>query len=145
MPLLPSGDLLWDADKVETGKKAKLGDIALQQCGVGVDLCLPPLPPLQRHPIQLAEPVAFAGYSVEGETLRLDDGSILPFYSTLPPEAFTGTLFGLLRYDRGQWIFHALTAGNGFVGQIGADLLKKPPKNNTVAILQERASRLLRG
>lgn len=147
MPVLPSGDLLWDEAKVKVGKKAKLQEIALQHCGIGADLCLSPLPALQRHPVQIAEPLAFKDYVVADETLRLSDGSVLPFRSNLPSDALAhdGTLFGLLRYERGQWIFDALTAGEHFIGQNGAELLKKPPKSSTVSILKERSSRLLRG
>ncbi len=69
----------------------------------------------------------------------------------LAPETLADAtaLFGLLRYDAGAWCLQPLAASGAdgkaiFVGQNGAKLFKKPPKSNAVAILEERASRLLR-
>jgi hypothetical protein len=146
--------LLWDADAATTGKKFKPLEIALQYCGIGKALSTIAAPPLERHPVHLAEPVALTDYVIDGDQLTLNDGSVLKLdlkRSALTLEQLDAitSLFGLLRYDDGQWSIQVLTAGNGlgkfeFVGQTGAELLKKPPKTSTVSILQERASRLLR-
>jgi hypothetical protein len=57
-------------------------------------------------------------------------------------------LFGLLRFDAGQWSVQPLTVAIKkklvFTGQKAAKICKSPPKTSTVNILQERASRLLR-
>jgi hypothetical protein len=94
---------------------------------------------------------------VQGERVQTSDGAELALDlrrtagSELMPEALTDAdaLFGLLRYDSGAWSIQPLAAGTAgakaiFAGQNGAKLFKKPPKNSAVAILEERASRLLR-
>jgi len=154
MPMLPPGDLLWRADAAETGKKFKLLEIALQYCSIGHPLKVAPVPALERHPVHLAEPVALTEYRIENNCLHLKDEVVLALdtqRSGLSSEALAATtaLFGLLRFDNGVWSVQALTAGNPigkfeFVGQLGAELLKKPPKTSAVSVLQERASRLLR-
>ncbi|MEO8611561.1 MAG: hypothetical protein ABI690_26925 [Chloroflexota bacterium] len=154
MPMLPSGDLLWNIDRVESGKKFKPLNITLEYAGIGQPLAASPVPALERHPVQLAEPLSLTEYRLENDCLHFNDGTVLPLDTRrngLTAESLeaTTTLFGLLRYDDGAWSVQPLTAGNAigkfeFVGQAGAELLKKPPKTNTVSILQERASRLLR-
>jgi hypothetical protein len=152
IPMLPSGDLLWVLDSVQVGEKFNLFEKAHEYCTEG--LIVPPIPPLERHPIHIAEPSALRDYRIEGNSLRLNDGTQIRLATTpnaLSSEELSGTthLFGLLRYDQGGWYLQALNAASDigkrvFVGEAGAELLKKPPKNNTVAILKERASRLLR-
>jgi hypothetical protein len=154
MPMLPSGDLLWSADAAESGKKFKPLDIALEYAAPGQPLSALPVPPLERHPVQIAEPIALTEYQLENDCLNFNDGTRIALDTRrngLSTESLNATtvLFGLLRYDDGVWSVQPLTAGNPigkfeFVGQAGAELLKKPPKTNTVSILQERASRLLR-
>lgn len=59
-------------------------------------------------------------------------------------------MFGLLRYDAKNWEFQPLVIESKsldliFAGQNASKTLEKPPnKKSSVAILQERASRLLR-
>ncbi|MBI5927998.1 MAG: hypothetical protein HY862_01710 [Chloroflexi bacterium] len=154
MPMLPNGDLLWDTQAVESGKKFKPLDIALEYCGVGQALSATPLPPLERHPVQLAEPIALTDYTIQGNQLHLKEGAILALdvrRSGLTQEELIGTtaILGLLQYDEGQWSIQALLTNNAagkfeYAGRAGMELLKKPPKTSTVSILQERASRLLR-
>ena len=152
--MLPSGDLLWETDKAKPGKKFKLLDLALEHCGVGKPLKVTPVLPLHRHPVQLAEPIALTDFRVENDCLHLKAGTVLALdsrcsgLSSLSLEGVTA-LIGLLRYDAGEWSVQVLTAGNPigkfeFIGQAGAELLKKPPKTSSVSVLQERASRLLR-
>ena len=154
MPLLPSGDMLWSAGAAESGKKFKPLEIALEYAAPGQPLAALPVPPLERHPVQLAEPLALTEYWIENNCLHLNNEVVLALdtrRNRLTSDSLNATtaLFGLLRYDDGAWSVQPLTAGNPigkfeFVGQAGAELLKKPPKTNTVSILQERASRLLR-
>jgi hypothetical protein len=154
MPLLPSGDLLWNDDNAEAGKKYKPLDIALQYCRPGSSLETPTTPALERHPVQISEPVALTNFQVEEDKLTLKDDLILPldpYHTGFSPEtlADSDALFGLLRYNAGQWMIQPLIAGAPkgkfeFAGQAGAELLNKPPKTSTVSILKERSSRLLR-
>lgn len=159
MPLLPTGDVLWAATKAQPGEKYRPLEIAARYFAPqSPDAALVrPLPPLDRHPIQLAEPIALTGYTPQPDMLQLNDGASLPLDARwradadLPREAIDGSasLFGLLRYDAGRWAIQPLAAATRagkltFAGQGGAQIFKKPPKNNSVAILEERASRLLR-
>jgi hypothetical protein len=157
MPLLPSGDLLWDAARAEPGAKASPLAVAARHLAPGAGDATPPLPPLHRHPLQLGEPVALAGFALADDALQLADGTLLPLDARWDPEGDLGrdalgaatTLFGLVRYDAGGWAIEPLSAATkagkvSFVGQGGAKLFKKPPKLNPVAVLEERASRLLR-
>jgi hypothetical protein len=158
--LLPSGDLLWEPGTASLGKKYKLLEIAAQYFApqAAQEAIVRSLPPLERHPVQIAEPLALAGCSVQGERVQMSDGAEIALDmrrsvgGELTAEALAeaGALFGLLRYDAGQWAIQPLAAGTPggkaiFAGQNGAKLFKKPPKSSAVAILEERASRLLRG
>jgi hypothetical protein len=158
--LLPSGDLLWDSSAGRPGQKYKLLDLAAQYFApqAAEQAIVKPLPPLERHPLQIAEPLALVGCSVQDERVRTADGMEIALDvcwtagAELTPEALaeTSALFGLLRYDAGRWMLQPLAAGTAdgkaiFAGQNGAKLFKKPPKSSAVAILEERASRLLRG
>jgi hypothetical protein len=158
--LLPTGDLLWVPGAATLGKKYKLLETAAHYFAphAAEEAIVRPLPPLERHPVQIAEPVALAGCTLHGERVQTSDGAEIALDMrrnagaelTLDELAKTTALFGLLRYDAGQWALQPLAAGASldkamFAGQNGAKLFKKPPKNSAVAILEERASRLLRG
>ncbi|KAB2867377.1 MAG: hypothetical protein F9K46_00450 [Anaerolineae bacterium] len=154
MPMLPDGDLLWDANAAESGKKFKPLDIALAYCGIGQSLIVSPASPLERHPVQLTEPIALTDYAIQEGQLHLKEGLVLALDARragLAAEELAGTtaLLGLLHYDSGEWSIQPLLTNNPvgrfeFAGRAGVELLKKPPKTSTVSILQERASRLLR-
>ncbi|MBZ0316813.1 MAG: hypothetical protein K8L91_10385 [Anaerolineae bacterium] len=154
MPMLPYGDFLWDANAIESGKRFKPLDIALAYCGIGQALFVSPVPPIERHPVQLAEPIALTNYTIQDSHLYLKEGVALALDSRragLTAEELTGTtsLLGLLHYDVGEWSIQPLLTNNPagkfeFAGRAGVELLRKPPKTSTVSILQERASRLLR-
>ena len=158
--LLPTGDLIWDGSAARPGKKYKLLEIAARYFApqAAEEAIVRPLPPLERHPVQIAEPVALAGCTLLGERIRTSDGAEIALDmrrssgAELTPEALAeaSALFGLLRYDAGEWALQPLAAGAPgakaiFAGQNGAKLFKKPPKSSAVAILEERAGRLLRG
>jgi len=154
MPMLPSGDLLWKPDAAKSGKKYKFVDIVQTYCTPGQPIFTRPVRALDRHHIHIAEPVALTDYQIVENDIQLSDGTKIALdihRAGLAPEtvAATSTLFGMLRYDGGAWSIQVVSAwseagGLGFVGQSGAELLKKPPKSSALTTLQERASRLLR-
>jgi hypothetical protein len=159
MPRLPTSDLVWDAARAQPGTSCRLLDVAAHALApdAGQPAAVLPLPPLDRHPVQLAEPVVLTGYTRDGDLLQVAGGAALPLDTRwaedrgLSDGAIDGAtaLFGLLRFDAGRWTFQPLSAASRtgkltFAGQAGVKLLKKPPKNNAVMILEERASRLLR-
>lgn len=159
MSLLPTGDLLWNDEQATMGAPYKLMGVAERYLIPGAErvIDIPPLPPEKRHPVHLMIPIALKGYQIDGETITAGDLRLpidlrrihnteislmeLPRYDHL---------VGLLRYDHHQLWLQPLSAANkrgqvAFIGNNeGLSLFKKPPKNNTVEILQERASRLLR-
>jgi hypothetical protein len=169
IPLLAAGDLLLpDRDLLLSGNGV-VGDKynLMQRSAEYFAIDTPTMPitcamqPIDRHPIQLAEPIYLNGYTVKSEnerlTLNWGDAAQLPVamerlnqWSEIDQAAIAKStqLFGLLRFDAGQWAVQPLAiAGKGkpiFTGQTAAKVLKSPPKNSTVSILQERASRLLR-
>lgn len=159
MPLLPSGDLLWLPEQAQGLQKVKLLDELerLLAPGAPAAASLRPPPPLERHPLQIAEPVLLSGYRLGQDGLELPDGPTLPLdprwspAQELSPALLEGSarMLALLRFDAGRWSAQPLAAAPAggkltCVGQASLKLFKKPPKSNPVAILEERASRLLR-
>ncbi|WP_428265504.1 hypothetical protein [Haliangium sp.] len=163
MTLLDSGDLVW-------GTAAKLGkafdpmDAALAAFSSGAGVPIPLLPARDRHPVQLALPVAGAGGKLTERagvpTLELA-GATLPLAPTSPllglgpaELAKADQVFGLLRFDAGRWRLAPLLAkgkaqGKAQPGLIGpgasiARARKISKSARTLAILQERAGKLLR-
>lgn len=166
MSLLPTGDLIWRGEAELAGKYDLLKTADQWFAAERNDTpTLPFTPPLNRHPIQLAEPLFLDGYTITEDNDRLfikQDDTIFPIaterlgtLSEITPETLkkSSQLFGLLRYDAGKWAIQPLSI---FAlkkkrkpelistGMSGHAILKKPPRNNTVSILKERASRLLR-
>lgn len=123
MPMLPSGDLLWCVDNATTGKKVKLAEIAANTLAPNADFAMPAFPALQRHPLQLAEPIFRADYAD------------LPLRGQIDPL----NELGLLCWDAGSWFVKPLRGGKE-----AAAILKKPPKSSSFNILKERSGRLLR-
>jgi hypothetical protein len=163
--LLPSGDLLWNG----TGKLVDPVDpfqVAARYERGGTAPLSPAVAAFDRHPVHLGEPVFLENYTSreEGEDLLLDldDGASLPVAKErlgvlgeigCPEIAASKRLFGLLCFDAGRWALQPLMVEipkpKGKIvriqnGQSALEVLKNPPKNSTVAQLQERASRLLR-
>jgi hypothetical protein len=134
MQLLTGGDLLW------TGK-AKLDrafdPIATAAAALANALPLPPVPPLVRHPVQLAELICLEQCSVrkstatqwrpignrapDAETLEvnINGGGALPIaLERMPADTElgrkallqAGALIGLLRFDRDSWAIQPLGA-----------------------------------
>lgn len=155
--LLPSGDLLWDTDTISPGPSYKLAELVIRHFvpNAAEPLSAPAVPPLARHPIQLAEPLVLRGCTLtethvstaEGETLALRIPNSASNFGDLPLAC--DWLFGLLSFDAGAWCIHPLVAAkpkgkpNFPVAPI-AKLIQKPPKNSSIVVLEERASRLLR-
>jgi len=163
IPLLPTGDLIWQDQKAKMGKKYDLMARAAEFFGENPHHSFIPclIPPSDRHPIQLAEPIFLDNYKIvpqddqlvlswkDGDSLAIATQRISPL-SEITQEVLTNSsqIFGLLRFDAGYWAIQPLTVtvkGKAiFTGQNAAKIRKSPPKTNVVGILQERASRLLR-
>jgi hypothetical protein len=158
VPMLPTGDLLWD-DDIPVGGTYNLMEVALQYLSpdAAEPIHLPPVPSHKRHPVHLAEPVALANYRLKNQHLTSGDLNVpLDLRRILNTElspkhlAKYDHLVGLLRYDDQQWQLQPLAAGNrkqiSTLLDLGETLkmLRKLPDDSTVAILQERATRLLR-
>ncbi|MFB4277586.1 hypothetical protein ACBJ59_20010 [Nonomuraea sp. MTCD27] len=163
MPLLSGGDLVWHDDRARAGEEADPFAIARVQLA---EVTAPPVTPLDRHPVRIAEPVLVEGYKTDGRvfdlgghTIRLDLDR-LPSAGPLTPElvkASTACL-GLLRWDAGQWSLQPLavqatvkkkpvTAHNGdwAMGPTDPKVVKAEARaGDVVAVLRERAGRLLR-
>jgi hypothetical protein len=163
MTLLPTGDLLWDG-KASAGK----GYSAMEKAGTwfAADAKSPALPavaPADRHPIHLAEPVCLTGYKVRsGDVAQVDcgDGAVLRLaterLSASSELAFnhvanSDALFGLLRFDGGAWSVQPLCVSVGgkkaseeYTGRNAQTVVTTRKKNDTLAVLRERAGKLLR-
>ena len=167
MPLLPTGDLIWNG-QAALGKKFDVMKQAEDWFAPGAQNAPSgmPFPPADRHPAQLAEPIFLKDYAVKEEKgeISLDFGAAgqlpvalqrLSDFSDITPKeiAASAQMVGLLRFDRQRWEIQPL----GVLSQAGkktslvvsgegaAAVMKKPPKTSTIAILKERSSRLLRG
>jgi hypothetical protein len=163
MTLLPTGDLLWDG-AAKVGKPFPFLDVAKQWLlpGASPAATLPAVAATDRHPVQIAEPVYLEGYQVrDGADVQLDCGAgavlrvaaeRLSSASELQPEEVkqSAALLGLLRFDGGCWAVQPMAVrlggkkgGEAFTGS-GAYAFVRQGKGETLATLQERASRLLR-
>lgn len=156
--LLPSGDLVLGDKAKAKGARPLLGT-AKKAFGPGAAPALPGVAPLDRHPLQIDEPVYLEAYTAtdDGTALDVGDGVSLRVAaervsgaSELEPEDVAGSsaLFGLLRFDGGAWGVQPLAVARGketlFTGSGAATPPKTGKKKPTLAVLKERASRLLR-
>ena len=168
VPLLASGDLLWRDGQARPGEPAD--PFATARVLLAGALA-PAVPPLDRHPVALAEPVLVEGYRAEATQdggLVFDLGGArlavavdrLPSCGPLTTDlvAASSTCLGLLRWDAGVWSLQPLA--------VQATVKKKPvsahngdwaegvtdPKaaktyaamGDSFSVLRERAGRLLR-
>ncbi|MEV0973873.1 hypothetical protein [Microtetraspora glauca] len=166
MPLLNSGDLVWHDDRAGAGEPAD--PFATARVLLAGALA-PAVPPLDRHPVRISEPVLVEGYTTatEGGAVTLDlgghilavDVDRLPTCGPLTPElvAASTACLGLIRWD-GGWTLQPLavqatvkrkpvTAHNGdwALGPTDPKVVKAEAKaGDAVAVLRERAGRLLR-
>ncbi|MCI0394015.1 MAG: hypothetical protein L0332_29560 [Chloroflexi bacterium] len=167
VPCWPAGDLRWDGERTAGGHYDPMS-VAARWFSPGAAETAAPLqlPPADRHPLQLAEPVFLEGYAAGGQggewVLDWGGGRALPVAMdrvspltglTKEAVAHSTRLFGLLRFDAGRWSVQplALTSQQGegrprtlVAGEEAAAVLRQSPKNSAVATLQERAGRLLR-
>jgi hypothetical protein len=157
--LLPTGDLLTDGSEDVKGMYAVF-DAAKEWLGPGRAAPLPSAAALDRHPVQIAEPVYLDGYKAaeDGTALDFGDGVVLRVaterissLSALRPEHVAGSvlMLGLLRFDGGAWAVQPLAVrGAGKKSDVfsgsGAAARMVGKKKPTLSILKERAGRLLR-
>ena len=146
LTLLPSGDLLWDG-KASIGKSFSRTEVAAKYLAPGTSACeFPSVAPVDRHPVQIAELV----YLKDVTTLPVATERLSPASEIRPEQLKDATeLLGLLRFDRGGWAVQPLWVAAGkkvvFTGETAfASATAKPKKGDTLGILKERASRLLR-
>ncbi|GII55489.1 hypothetical protein Pth03_38780 [Planotetraspora thailandica] len=163
MPLLPGGDLLWREENVTAGPHADpFATARVRLSGASA----PAVPPLERHPVRIAEPVFVEGYKTDGRTLELDGAGLafdldrLPRSGPLTPQLLKASTscIGLMRWDGGQWRLQPLAVqakakkepvaahnGDWALGPTDEKVVKSGAKaGDPVAVLRERAGRLLR-
>ncbi|MEV4806295.1 hypothetical protein AB0K18_40405 [Nonomuraea sp. NPDC049421] len=163
MPLLPGGDLIWHDDRASAGDEADPLAVARLQLGVAT---VPAVPPLDRHPVRIGEPVFVEGYKTDGRTLTLGGHTIafdldrLPSCGPLAPALLKASTacVGLLHWDAGRWTLQPLGVqatvkkqpvaahtGDWAQGPTDPKVVKAEAKaGDVVAVLRERAGRLLR-
>ncbi|MFI0448951.1 hypothetical protein [Actinomadura sp. 6N118] len=163
MPLASSGDLVWQDDKATAGAPADPFATARLQLA---NASAPAVPPLERHPIRISEPVLLEGYATDGDRWTLDGHSLtvdldrLPASGPLTPElvAASSACIGLVRWDAGGWRVQPLAVqatvkrkpveahtGDWAQGPTDPKVVKAEAKaGDAVAVLRERAGRLLR-
>jgi hypothetical protein len=165
--LLPTGDLLWDINTVN----ATLGE-AYDLLKLATAFSLNPdnsadipisctIAPGDRHPTQLAEPVFLAGYKVINQNdlisltwdghpaLNIAMERLSPLSAIAAADLLKSTqMFGLLRFDAGHWsmqpLFLTIKSKRICPSLSAIEILNKPPATNKIAVLKERAGRLLR-
>jgi hypothetical protein len=168
LPLLPSGDLIWDDARARPDEPADPFATARLLLPSAV---APAVPPLQRHPAGIAEPVLMEAYTTatDGSTVTLAGGpgdgiavatGRLPTCGPLTRElvASSSACIGLLRWDAGCWLVQPLAVQatvkkqsvavhNGDWAQGITDPKAKGAQakaGDAVGVLRERAGRLLR-
>ncbi|MBE1530584.1 hypothetical protein [Actinomadura algeriensis] len=163
MALRPGGDLIWDDGKARAGKEVDPFAMARVQLAEAV---APGVPPLDRHPVRIAEPVFLEGYTVNGTSLELDGRAIdidfdrLPACGPVTPELVraSSSCIGLVRWDGGAWRVQPLAVratvkkkpveactGDWALGPTDPKVLKATNRTgDAVGVLRERAGRLLR-
>jgi hypothetical protein len=164
--LLATGDLIWDKTTNTTLGEAydllKLAAVFSPNPANISDMpILCSIAPGDRHPTQLAEPVFLTGYKVINQddviSLTWDESSALniamervsPLSAIAAADLLKSTqMFGLLRFDAGHWsmqpLFIMIKSKRICTSQSAIEILNNPPATNKIAILKERASRLLR-
>jgi hypothetical protein len=159
------GDLIWRDDRVRAGEPADPFATARIQLA---EALAPAVPPLDRHPVRIAEPVLIEEYGVmvDGIAMSIDLGGAtidvdvdrLPACGPLTPELVAGSsrCLGLVRWDGGRWLLQPLAVestvrrkvvavhtGDWAMGVTGKTA-KAKAGGDAVSVLRERAGRLLR-
>ncbi|MFW5418784.1 hypothetical protein J0910_19405 [Nocardiopsis sp. CNT-189] len=167
MPLLDGGDLLWQEDLAGLDEPADpfgTARVALPAAHA------PAVPPLERHPVRIAEPVLLEGYK---KAATADGGPAFDFGDALLPVAAdrlpgcgplteklvaaSSACIGLLRWDAGRWSVQPLAVqttvkrkpadvhtGDWALGPTDPKVAKAEARYDAVNVLRERAGRLLR-
>ncbi|MGC4806868.1 hypothetical protein [Micromonospora sp. DT233] len=164
---LTGGDLWWRDGQARAGEPADPFATARVLLPAAVAA---PVPPLDRHPVAVAEPVLLEGYAaktVDGELRFTVDGASvavavdrLPTCGPLTPKLVAGSTacLALLRWDAGRWSVQPLGVqatvkrapvathtGDWAQGPTDPKVAKAEAKaGDSVAVLRERAGRLLR-
>ncbi|GLY05537.1 MULTISPECIES: hypothetical protein [Actinoplanes] len=163
MPLTPGGDLIWDESLAVPGESADPFTTARVRLGAAI---APPVPPLDRHPVMLAEPILLEGYTAGEEAFELGgvrltvDLARLPSAGPITPAlvAASTACLGLLRRDGDHWSVQPLAVqatvrkkpvvahtADWSLGPTDAKAAKAEAAAGTaVDVLRERAGRLLR-
>jgi hypothetical protein len=163
MALTPGGDLIWAESRATAGEPADPFAIARVQLSAATAA---PVPPLDRHPAAIAEPVLLEGYAPGPESFDLGGVTIavdrdrLPAAGPLTPAlvAASTACLGLLRWEGGRWAVQPLAVqavvkkkavavhtGDWALGPTEAKAAKAEAVVGTaVDVLRERAGRLLR-
>lgn len=134
LTLLESGDLLWSEERATLGEPVDPFVTARLHLGQAI---APAVPPLDRHPVRIAEPVLIEGK----HTLEVAETS-----TSGPPMVKAATAcIGLLRWD-GRWVLQPLATQGKKSAHTGEWALDSQivKAGNSVTILKERAGRLLR-
>ncbi|UWP82337.1 hypothetical protein Dfulv_46025 [Dactylosporangium fulvum] len=149
LPLLASGDLIWHDAQAKAGEPAD--PFATARVLLPGALA-PAVPPLDRHPARIAEPVF-----VEGDSAIPLDTTRLPACGPLTAGLVAGAsaCIGLLRWDSGKWVVQPIAVQatvkkktttvhttDWALGPTDAKAAKAA--GDAVQVLRERAGRLLR-
>lgn len=163
LPLSGTGHLGWIEQRAAPGERADPFATARILLSGAV---APAAAPLDRHPVQLSEPVLVEGYQITGDVLKLNGLELrvetdrLPAAGPLTPallRASTACL-GLVRWDAGRWFLRPLAVQAKVKTKItqvcGGDWALGPtdPKaaaaeaksGDPLAVLRERSGKLLR-
>jgi hypothetical protein len=163
LPVTAGGDLIWRDEQATLGEPADPFATARLRLA---DAFAPAVPPLERHPVRIAEPVLVEGYTIDGDTLTLNGHTLavdlerLPGCGPLTPElvAASSACIGLVRWEAGRWTLQPLAVqatvkrkpveahgGDWALGPTDPKVAKAEAKaGDAVAVLRERAGRLLR-
>lgn len=167
MPVTGAGDLVWRDECARADRPADPFATARVQLAGAVGA---PVPPLDRHPVRIAEPVLVEGYTVgrddarvtftvAGAAVEVDVARLSPA-GPLTPALVGGSsaCLGLMRWDAGRWTLQPLAVeakvkgrtvavnGGDWAGGATDAAGKKTEAaaNDAAAVLRERAGRLLR-
>ncbi|MFY1682758.1 hypothetical protein ACN265_14595 [Micromonospora sp. WMMD730] len=159
------GDLHWVDGQAQAGEPADPFATARVLLGTATAAAIPPL---DRHPVAIAEPVLLEGYTVHdgGSTVDLGGQRLavaldrLPAAGPLTPAlvAASSSCLGLARFDGGRWLVQPLAVqatvkrrpveahnGDWADGVTDPKVAKAEARaGDAVAVLRERAGRLLR-
>ncbi|MFI6867734.1 hypothetical protein [Nocardia sp. NPDC050406] len=162
MPLSASGDLIWHDDHAKAGEPADpfvTATVLLPRAQA------PAAAPLDRDPVHIAEPVLLEGYRIDDGALELDGHRLRVELDALPASGpltavavrASSAMIGLLRWDANGWSVRplaiqrkvkstltALHGGDWALGPTDPKIAKAQAKSDAVAVLRERAGRLLR-